>query len=235
MYKTGDLAKWRADGNIEYLGRMDFQVKIRGFRIELGEIERGLAAYPGLKECIVTAWEKQPGNVHLVGYVVFEKGIATESKDLQSFLEKSLPEYMVPRIFVFLEALPLSSNGKVDRKALPVPELAPSVAYVAPRNEVEKGLVEIWKEELGLEQVGVNSNFFELGGHSLLLTKVHSRIKKQFDREISLIDMFTHSTISALAKYLAGDGETGSSFKDDERLQKQKEAKLKRKQMYGRG
>jgi acyl carrier protein len=234
LYRTGDLAKWREDGNIEYLGRMDFQVKIRGLRIELGEIERVLQEHPAVKECIVTAWEKQPGNMHLVGYIVYEKGVSAEQGEIQAFLEKSLPEYMVPRIYVVLDSMPISANGKADRKALPPPVLESKTEYVAPRNEVENILTNIWKDELGIENVGVNDNFFEIGGHSLLLTRVHSRLNKQFQREFSLIDLFTHSTISALAKYVTADNEEVSFLKNNDRLQKQKEAKLMRRQMFRR-
>ncbi len=234
LYRTGDLARWREDGNIEYLGRMDFQVKIRGLRIELGEIERVLQDNPAVKECIVTAWEKQSGNMHLVGYIVREKGMDVESGELQAFLEKALPEYMVPRIYVYVDTMPLSTNGKVNRKALPVPVLDSKTEFVAPRNEVENILTNIWKEELGIENVGVNDNFFEIGGHSLLLTRVHSRLNKQFQREFSLIDLFTHSTISALAKYVTADNEKETFLMNDDRIKKQKEAKRMRKQMLRR-
>ncbi|WP_010250889.1 hybrid non-ribosomal peptide synthetase/type I polyketide synthase [Acetivibrio cellulolyticus] len=225
IYRTGDLARWMPDGNIEYLGRMDFQVKLRGLRIELGEIEGVLLLHPSVNECIVTAWEKEPGNVHLVGYIVCDKENPIESGELQAFLGDSLPEYMVPRIFVFLDAMPLSSNGKADRKALPVPVLSKSSGYVAPQNEVEKILSDIWKEELGLKNVGVNDNFFEVGGHSLLLTKIHSRIRKQFDKDFPLVDMFTYSTISSLAKFINGEQEQPSFLKNEDRLKKQKRAR----------
>ena len=234
LYHTGDLARWREDGNIEYLGRMDFQVKIRGLRIELGEIERVLQEHPAVKECIVTAWEKEPGNMYLVGYVIREKGTNVESGELQAYLEKALPEYMVPRIYVFVDTMPLSANGKVNRKALPVPVLDSKTEFVAPRNEVENILTNIWSEELGIENVGVNDNFFEIGGHSLLLTRVHSRMNKQFQREFSLIDLFTHSTISALAIYVTADNKKETFLITNDRIQKQKEAKRMRKQMLRR-
>ncbi len=225
IYRTGDLARWMPDGNIEYLGRMDFQVKLRGLRIELGEIEGALLIHPAVKECIVTVWEKEPGNVHLVGYIVCDRENSIDSAGLQDFLGNSLPEYMVPRIFVFLDTMPLSSNGKADRKALPVPVLSKSAGYIAPQNEIEEILSEIWKEELGLTNVGVNDNFFEVGGHSLLLTKVHSRIKKQFNKEFPLVDMFTYSTISSLAKFIKGEHEQVSFLKNEDRLKRQKKAR----------
>lgn len=232
LYRTGDLAKWREDGNIEYLGRLDFQVKIRGLRIELGEIEKSILLHSAVKECIVTAWEKQPGDFHLAAYVVCEKESSIEAAALQSFLERTLPEYMVPRIFVFLEAMPLSPNGKADRKALPKPVFEKKKEYVAPRNNAESMIASIWKEELGLDTIGINDNFFEVGGHSLLLTRVHSRLSKQFEREFSLIELFTHSTISSLARYIAGDSDEPAFLKNEERLQKQKEAKLLRREMH---
>ncbi len=235
IYRTGDLARWREDGNIEYLGRMDFQVKVRGFRIELGEIEGAMLRHPAVKECIVAAWERKPGNINLVCYVVTDKESGIQPPGLQAFLEKVLPEYMVPKIYVFLDSMPVSRNGKADRKALPPPVLEKKESYAAPCSETEKALAEIWREELGLDNIGINDNFFEIGGHSLLLARVHSRIKKQFDRDFSLLDMFTHSTISSLAKYVT-DGQAQVSFSQNEdRLRKQKEAKQRRKQMSGRG
>lgn len=234
LYRTGDLVKWREDGNIEYLGRLDFQVKLRGLRIELGEIENAILLHPNIKECIVNAWEKQPGDLHLVAYVVCEKESGLDASELQSFLGKTLPEYMVPRIYMFLEAMPLSMNGKADRKALPKPVLEKKTEYVAPRNDVESAITSIWKEELGIDTVGINDNFFEVGGHSLLLTRVHSRLNKQFGREFSLIELFTHSTIGSLAKYIAGESDEAAFRKNDDRLQKQKEAKQLRKKMHRR-
>lgn len=234
LYRTGDLVKWREDGNIEYLGRMDFQVKVRGLRIELGEIENAILSHIDIKECVVNAWEKNPGDLHLVAYVVCEMGKNMEAQEIQSFLDKTLPEYMIPRIYVFLEAMPLSLNGKVDRKALPKPVLEKKAEYAAPRNNVESIIAEIWKEELGLDSIGINDNFFEVGGHSLLLTRVHSRLNKQFERDFPLLELFTHSTISSLAKYISGERNEPAFIKNEDRLQKQKEAKLLRKQMHRR-
>ncbi|HEX3044229.1 MAG TPA: phosphopantetheine-binding protein, partial [Bacillota bacterium] len=212
--------------------------KIRGFRIELTEIENTLRAHPQVQECVVAPWEKQPGQTNLVAYVALEKSQAPDSgvtppdsNSLQSFLEKTLPEYMVPRIFVFLEALPLSPNGKINRKTLPAPVLTKSEGYLAPQSEAEKILAEIWKEELGLSQVGLNDNFFAIGGHSLLLTRVHNRIQKAFQRDFPLIDLFTHSTLSALARYVVSGQAQPAFLQNEDRLQKQKEAKLKRKQL----
>ena len=234
LYRTGDLVKWREDGNIEYLGRMDFQVKIRGLRIELGEIENAILLHADIKECVVKAWEKKPGDLHLVAYIVYDKEKSMEALVVQRFLEKTLPEYMIPRIYVFLEAMPLSLNGKVDRKALPKPVLEKRIEYAAPRNNLESIITKIWKDELGLDNIGINDNFFEVGGHSLLLTRVHSRLNKQFERDFPLIDLFTHSTISSLAKYIAGESTEPDFLKNEDRLQKQKEAKQLRRQMHRR-
>lgn len=232
LYRTGDLAKWREDGNIEYLGRLDFQVKIRGLRIELGEIENALLLHPDIKECIVNAWEKKPGDMHLVAYVVCNNKDSADSAELEKFLGKTLPDYMIPRIFVFLDSMPLSANGKANRKALPKPTLEKKADYIAPRNDVENTIMQIWKEELGLDCIGVNDNFFEVGGHSLLLTRVHSRLKKQFKKDIPLLDLFTYSTISSLAKYISGEKSEASFLKNEDRLKKQKEAMMKKKQIH---
>lgn len=232
LYRTGDLAKWREDGNIEYLGRLDFQVKIRGLRIELGEIENALLLHPDIKECIVNAWEKNPGDLHLAAYVVCNNKGGADSSELEKFLGKTLPDYMIPRIFVFLDSMPLSANGKANRKALPKPVLEKKADYVAPRNDVENIILQIWKEELGLDTIGVNDNFFEVGGHSLLLTRVHSRLKKQFKKDIPLLDLFTYSTISSLAKYISGEKNEALFIKNEDRLKKQKEALMKKKQMH---
>ncbi len=198
LYRTGDLAKWRRDGNIEYLGRIDFQVKIRGLRIELGEIEKLLTAHPEVKECVVIAWRKGEGDIQLAAYVVCENGRRTEQGDLQSFLEKSLPEYMVPRIYVFLEKMPLSPNGKIDRKALPTPVIITDKVYTSPRNDTEKQLADIWQKILGLDRIGINDNFFEIGGDSLKAMETIILLKKQ-GLQLEIKDLFEGQTIAALS------------------------------------
>ena len=230
LYRTGDLGRFSEDGIIEYKGRCDFQVKIRGMRIELSEVERVLLRHPAVKECIVIAWEKQQGSVHLVCYAVCAPGLSVESAGLRDHLSKSLPEYMVPHIFVFMDQLPLLSNGKINRKALPEPVFEKTAEYAAPRNALEAQIAVIWEEELGISNVGIHDNFFEIGGHSLLLAKVHSRLNQEFGREFSLIDLFTHSTVSLLAKYISAEGEETGADEEQERIQKQKEARLLRKQ-----
>ncbi|MDQ2898487.1 MAG: amino acid adenylation domain-containing protein [Acidobacteriota bacterium] len=178
LYKTGDLSRFLPDGNIEYLGRMDHQVKIRGLRIELGEIEHAIAEFPGVRNVVAIAREVAPGDKRLIAYVVSESAGGVETSALRAFLRKTLPEYMVPSSFVAMDEIPLSSNGKIDRKRLPDPSDLPSreASYAAPRDRVEKQLAEIWAEVLGLERVGIRDNFFELGGHSLLAVKLFSKM-----------------------------------------------------------
>ena len=201
MYRSGDLARYLPDGNIEYLGRMDHQVKIRGFRIELGEIEAALLAVPGVREAVVLAREDNPGDKRLVAYVVAKPGTEPmEAGSLRSHLAQSLPEYMVPRAFVFLEQFPLTPNGKVDRKALPAPEWTRgTIGYVAPRTPVEAKLAEVWADVLQVDQVGVEDNFFELGGHSLLATRLLSQVRTTFHVDVPLRAIFAAPTISGLA------------------------------------
>lgn len=198
LYRTGDLAKWRRDGNIEYLGRMDFQVKIRGLRIELGEIEKKLLIHPDVKECVVVAWKKGEGDIQLVAYVVCENSMRVEQVGIQSFLEKSLPEYMVPRIYVFLEKLPLSFNGKIDRKALPTPVIATDRVYTAPRNDTEKQLANIWQKILGIDRIGIKDNFFDIGGDSLKAMETIILLKKQ-GLQLEIKDLFEGQTIENLS------------------------------------
>lgn len=186
LYKTGDLARYRADGNIEFLGRIDNQVKIRGFRIELGEIESVLAQHPGVQEAVVLAREDSPGDKRLVGYVV---SISQElsTRTLKNYLKEKLPEYMVPSAFVFLQALPLTPNGKIERRALPAPEqLRPEIgeSYVAPRTPVEELLANLWAEVLDVEKVGVHDNFFDLGGHSLLAVEAVNLIQRRIGQTV---------------------------------------------------
>ncbi|HEU4560998.1 MAG TPA: amino acid adenylation domain-containing protein, partial [Longimicrobium sp.] len=196
MYRTGDRARWRAEGKLEFVGRVDDQVKIRGFRIEPGEVEAAMAAYPGVREARVMMREDQPGDKRLVAYVVG----SAETDGLRAHLRQSLPEYMVPQAIVALDRLPLNPNGKVDRKALPVPEYAAGAdRYVAPRTPVEEVLAGIWAEVLRLERVGVEESFFDLGGHSLLATRVVSRVRELFGMELPLRALFEGPTVAELA------------------------------------
>ncbi|HEU0052543.1 MAG TPA: amino acid adenylation domain-containing protein, partial [Longimicrobium sp.] len=196
LYRTGDRVRWREDGTLEYLGRLDEQVKIRGFRIELGEIEVRLAEHPEVREAVVLAREDVPGDRRLVAYVVG----AVEADALRAHLRQGLPEYMLPSAFVALDRLPLTANGKVDRKALPAPEPASAEdRYVAPRTPVEEVLAGIWAEVLRLERVGVEESFFDLGGHSLMATRVVSRVRAVFAVELPLRALFEGPTVAELA------------------------------------
>jgi acyl carrier protein len=206
LYKTGDLARYLSEGEIEFLGRIDHQVKIRGFRIELGEIEATLRRHPALRQGVVIAREDLPGDRGLVAYVVPNQDATTTTPavgDLRSFLREKLPEYMVPTAFVVLEALPLTPNGKVDRIALPAPDpssFRTENAYAAPRTPLEERLAGIWEEVLGLERVSVHDDFFELGGHSLLATQVVSRVRGALRVELPLRYLFETPTVAGLAE-----------------------------------
>ncbi|BAZ49869.1 amino acid adenylation domain-containing protein [Nostoc sp. NIES-4103] len=203
LYKTGDSARYLTDGNIEYLSRLDNQLKIRGFRIELGEIEAVLSQHPAVFQTAVIAREDVPGDKRLVAYVVLLEKITSAISDLRSFLKQKLPEYMIPAYFVLLDGLPISPNGKVDRKALPAPEIAGIAGEnnkIAPRTPQEEILALIWTEVLGIEQIGIHDNFFELGGHSLLATQVISRMRTAWAVEIPLRSLFENPTIAGLAK-----------------------------------
>ena len=203
LYKTGDLARFREDGDIDLLGRLDHQVKVRGFRIELGEIETILARHPGVREAVVVAREDVPGDAHLVAYLVAGQHQAPSVTELRSFLEQKLPDYMVPSVLVWLDALPLTANGKVDRRALPAPEQTrPELDgdFIAPRTPEEKLLAGIWAEVLGVERVGIHDNFFELGGNSLSATRVIARLPEELQSRLPLRRIFEAPTIARLAE-----------------------------------
>ena len=205
LYKTGDLARYLSDGNIEFLGRLDHQVKIRGFRIEQGEVESTLLQHPSVRETAVIAREDIPGDKRLVAYVVPNPEQTPTVDGLRRFLKQKLPDYMVPGAFVLLDALPLTPNGKVDRRALPAPDQSrpdQSVTFVAPCTPIEQQLADIWAEVLRLEQVGIHDNFFELGGHSLLATQVISRLRQAFGVELPVRALFEAPTVADLGDRL---------------------------------
>ena len=204
LYKTGDLASYLPNGDIEYLGRIDYQVKIRGFRIEIGEIETVLCQHPRVREVVVIVRESS-GDKHLVAYVVPKTQQVPNDLELRRFLLQQLPDYMVPAIFAILEEVPLTPNGKVDRRALPAPDTNRSGCFGtrAPRTPTEEILCAIWAQVLGLEFVGIDDNFFTLGGHSLLATQVISRCRQAFCVEISLQMLFDAPTIARLADAIA--------------------------------
>ncbi len=202
LYKTGDLVRRLPDGNLEFIGRIDTQIKLRGFRIELAEIEAVLSQHPQIDRVVVTLREDEPGHKYLVAYIVAEKNKPTTST-LRNFLKEKLPDYMIPAAFVFLAALPLTLNAKIDRRALPAPDTSHrnlAVEFVAPHTPTEQELATIWTEVLRLEQVGIHDNFFELGGHSLLATQVISRLQEAFSLDFSLRYLFENPTIAELSQ-----------------------------------
>ena len=203
LYKSGDLARYLPDGNIEFLGRIDNQVKIRGYRIELGEIEAVLGQHPALNECVVLAREDSPGDRRLVGYVVFAPGSNPTASELRSFLQQKLPEYMVPSAFVFLDTIPLTPNGKIDYKRLLAygkREPMLNESYVPPRNFTESTIKKIWESALGVEKIGIHDNFFDLGGHSLLAVKVLSQLSGFYKLDLKPRCLFESPTIAQLAE-----------------------------------
>ena len=207
MYRTGDMARWRADGVLDFLGRADTQVKVRGFRIEPGEIEAALVRHESVAQAAVIAREDQPGHRRLVAYVVANADHVPDAAALRTHLGASLPDYMVPSAFVTLDKLPLTPNGKLDRKALPAPDLTPAHVRRLPRTPQEEMLCALFAEVLGLERVGIDDNFFELGGHSLLATRLISRIRSALDVEIAIRSLFEAPTVEALVKRLDADAE----------------------------
>ncbi|MBJ6763015.1 amino acid adenylation domain-containing protein [Myxococcaceae bacterium JPH2] len=205
MYRTGDVARWLPDGEVEYLGRADFQVKIRGLRIELGEIESSLEKHPTVRQAVVLAREDKPGQKRLVAYVVAREG-AVDAGALRAWLRDRLPEYMVPSNVVVLERMPLSPNGKADRKALPAPETGkadPSRPFEAPRTDVEQKIAQAWKELLHVEQVGLDDAFFELGGNSLLALQLHRRLTSELGAKLALTELFQYPTVRSLSERLS--------------------------------
>jgi len=232
LYKTGDLAKYLPDGNIDFLGRIDSQVKIRGFRIELNEIESILIQHPDIREVVVIAREDRPGNKQLVAYVVSEYPLADNHLltmiALRAFLKEKVPEYMIPASVVIVDAIPLNSNGKLDRRNLPAPTgylLRGEEIFVAPSNPVETQIANVWSQVLGLDQVGINDNFFDSGGNSLLFIQVHSKLQELLGQAISIVDLFRYPTISLLTQFLSQeqDVEQITVEKSRDRIEKQKQ------------
>ncbi|MEU6129435.1 amino acid adenylation domain-containing protein [Saccharopolyspora sp. NPDC047091] len=198
MYRSGDLARWREGGLLEFVGRADHQVKIRGFRIELGEIEARLAAHPQVSQATVVAREDQPGEHRLVGYAVS----TADAAELRAHLAAELPDYMVPSAVVLLDALPLTPNGKLDTRALPAPDFAAQATGRAPRDQVESALCRLFGEVLGVPEVGIDDGFFDLGGHSLLATRLLARVRGELGVEVSIRTLFDHPTVAGLVRRL---------------------------------
>jgi amino acid adenylation domain-containing protein len=205
LYKTGDLARYLSGGSIEYLGRLDHQLKIRGFRVELGEIEAVLRHCAGVREAVVIAREDDPGDKRLVGYLVAEQSPGPSAAEMRDYLKARLPDYMVPSAFVTLEQMPVTSNGKIDRKRLPAPSglrAQMGSTYSAPRTEMEQTIADVWQQLLRVDKVGIHDNFFDLGGHSLLVVQGRSKLQEIFNRPISIIELFQYPTISSLISHL---------------------------------
>ncbi len=216
LYRSGDIARSIGDGNLTFVGRIDDQVKIRGFRVEPGEIESVLSNHNDLKKVIVTAREMAPGEKVLIAYYMPEPDKNPDTESLKMFLKKHLPEYMIPVYYVLMDQFPVSSSGKIDRSALPLPEgadLSRDEEYTAPGNQIDELLTGVWSKILGIEKIGIHDNFFDLGGHSLTATRLASRIRDIFAVEISLPDFFSNPTIAALAKLI---GTTGDERKNQD-------------------
>ena len=217
MYRSGDLGRYDSAGNIEYLGRIDNQVKIRGFRIELGEIEAALKRHPAIRESVVVARDViaedpklfcEPASQNpksdrqLVAYVAFRGSSIASGGELRSFLHETLPDYMIPAAFVALDALPLTANGKIDRRRLPAPDIQmieSAGASIAPRTESEELVAQVWRDVLNLDRLGVHDNFFELGGHSLLAARIVGRLRAHFNADLALRTLFELPTVALLA------------------------------------
>ncbi len=218
LYKTGDIARYLPDGSIDYLGRIDRMVKVRGFRIELSEIESTLREHPAVREAIALAHEDQAGYKKLVAYLVLEHQNQLSSHQLREYLQENIPDYMIPSIFVFLDAFPLTVNGKIDHRALPqAAQLSDTTkeTFVAPRNTIEEMLSTIWSQVLEIERISMDDNFFDLGGHSLLATRMFVQIHDFFQVDLSLRDLFEAPTIVSFARIIT---EKQAQKADDELL-----------------
>jgi amino acid adenylation domain-containing protein len=238
MYRTGDLARWTEDGNVEFLGRIDNQVKILGHRIEPGEIETVLTMHQGVKHVSVVAQTDENGTKRLIAYYACSSEDGPTPRELRQFLQGKLPQYMVPALFVALESLPLSTNGKVDRSALPAPVFgaADGSSAEAPTNEMDKTVLDLWRRVLRVERVGLDDNFFDIGGDSLLLVAVHSNLQKLLNIEIPVTDLFEYTTVRTLGKHLREGASPEPSFSGvQQQAQKQREAFARKRERHGGG
>ncbi len=214
LYRTGDRARFLEDGSIEFLGRIDQQVKIRGYRIEPAEVSFALLRHPSIQACVVTVAQDSSAQKRLIAYTVSSDSLPLSAEELITFLRKSLPEYMIPRVFISVDKLPLTANGKIDFRKLPKPEPFSAISnetFVAPQTEVQTVLANIWSTVLGLPEIGVFDNFFDLGGHSLLATQVIARVRQSFNVELPLRALFDSPTVASFcesiekAKQVAGE------------------------------
>lgn len=230
IYKTGDMACWLPDGNIKYVARADNQVKIRGFRIETGEIENALCRHENIAEAFVTAQEGPNGDRRLVAFIVLKNARELRRGEIRERLSQKLPDYMIPTAFEAIDRIPLNTNGKVNVKLLPQVTWESSAIEnpnEVPRTKIEKIIVEIWREVLKLDTIGIHDNFFDLGGHSLLITQIHSKLSKRINRELSIVDFFKYPTVRTLAEYISGgDDEDEDMQRVMSRAKKQREAML---------
>ena len=235
LYKTGDVARYRADGEIEYVGRADYQVKVRGFRIELGEIEAALLEHSQVREAIAIVRENERGDRRLLAYVTVNgDNSQLSSNELRESVSRRLPEYMVPNAVFVLERLPLTANGKIDRQALAeLNDVRPETVapYQPPRNELERQIAAAWMGALKIDKVGVDQNFFDLGGHSMLLAQVHLRLQGILGREFALVDFFKYPTVGLLARFISDEaGEETSAEEIEARTDERKDKLRKQRQ-----
>ncbi len=237
LYKTGDLARHRLDGTIEFVGRIDHQVKVRGFRVELGEIEAELRHHPAVQEVAVLLRKESSRVQRLVSYLVLTPGVSLTSSELRAFLRTRLPEYMIPSNFVALDRMPLTSNGKIAELALssvPSRHLDVEVIYEAPRNDLERYITQVWLEVLGIGKIDVHDNFFDIGGHSILMVQVHVKLQENVNKDLTMVDLLRYTTIRSLADYLSADQPTKVDLQPTYSRANARAAALKRQQQQQR-
>jgi acyl carrier protein len=214
MYETGDLVRLRDDGNLMFVGRADNQVKIRGYRVELEEIEVLLAKHRSVAQAVATVSRENTNADRMVAYLVLKRGETLSHDELRRYLSRELPNYMVPQAFVFLKTIPMTPRGKIDRQALPDPvRVGPSRDYAVPQSSIERTVLNIWKQVLGIEEIGRHDNFFDVGGNSLTIIRLNSRVREEFGRDIAVATMFDYPTVSSFAEYL-GRGGVEEHFSD---------------------
>lgn len=234
VYKTGDLARYLPDKNIEFLGRNDNQVKVRGFRIELREIELVLGRHPSLRDVVVLARQDSHGEKRVLAYVVAKPDQIVTTGELRSFLKRELPEYMVPSAFILMDALPLTPNGKLDRAALPAPNgVRPTLAvdYVPPRTKLEQDIIRAWQEVLKVEAVGIHDNFFDLGGHSLSIIQLRHKLQGVISKDIAMVELFSHPTVNSFAEHISSEGQPLPAQSSGDDLGARREARKHRREL----